>query len=239
LLMEAVLGGELFYLLKFNQKFPEKTARFYAANVILAFEHIHSKNVIFRDLKPENLLIAPNGYLKVVDFGFAKTRNDSCTLCGTPQYLAPEIITCSNQSFAVDWWTLGVLIYEMVIGHPPFLDDVNVKMYEKILSAAVEFPAKPRMSRTGQDLVNSLLRKHPYKRLGCGLCGARDIEQHAWFSDFDWKQMRKQQMEPPYIPKIASKKDVSNFEYFPPEQPPQEQLLSDQTGKLFAWCNEF
>eukprot|EP01084_Bolivina_argentea_P040284 74458_1 len=133
LLMEAVLGGELFYLLKINKKFPEKTARFYASCVILAFEHIHSLNVIFRALKPEHMLINKNGYIKLIDFGYSKIRNSSCTLCGKLEYLAPEMIQCSYQSFAIDWWTLGIFIYEMIYGCVPFKDDPNVKMYEKIL----------------------------------------------------------------------------------------------------------
>ena len=183
-------------------------------------------------------MVSENGYVKLVDFGFSKTRDSSCTLCGTPEYLAPEVIQCSNQSFTTDWWTLGVFIYEMIIGRPPFQDDPNVKMYEKILTAAVDFPVKPKMSRTGKDLITSLLRKHPYKRLGSGLYGADDVMNHPWFSDFSWNEMRKQKIEPPYIPKIQHNKDISNFEYFPNEDV-REKLIEDKNGKLFSWCNEF
>lgn len=237
-LMDAILGGELFYLLKFNKKFPEKTARFYAGCVIAAFEHIHSKNVIFRDLKPENLLVSSNGYLKLIDFGFSKTRNNSCTLCGTPEYLAPEVIQCLSQSFTADWWALGIFIYEMIIGRPPFQDDANVKMYEKILTAAVDFPVKPKMSRSGKDLITSLLRKHAHKRLGSGLCGTNDVKNHQWFSNFDWDGMIAQKIDPPYIPKIKNEKDISNFEYYPDEKV-EETLIEDKNGKLFAWSQNF
>lgn len=262
-LMEAILGGELFYLLKFNQYFPEKTARFYAACVVLAFEHIHKKNVIFRDLKPENLLITHNGYVKLVDYGFAKKRDElcselfletcfliflfliflffvfsACTLCGTPEYLAPEVIQCLNQSFTTDWWCLGIFIYEMIIGRPPFQDEPRIKMYEKIITGAVKFPEKPRISRTGKELIICLLRKHAYKRLGHGLNGTYDVKHHHWFSNFNWETMKKQDIEPPYVPKIRNNTDVSNFEYFPVEDI-DEELLDDGDGIIFSWTEGF
>ena len=142
-LLEPVMGGELFSILRQYQKIGQRQASFYSACVVLALEHLHLKlNVIYRDLKPENLLIAPNGYCKLVDFGFAKKRNNTCTLCGTPQYMAPEVIQNLPQGFAVDWWSFGILIYEMVFGYPPFLGDANRKMYQKILSSPIVFPSE-------------------------------------------------------------------------------------------------
>merc|ERR1712087_685912 len=159
-LMEPVLGGELFTVLRWNKRFSEKTARFYAACVVLAFQHLHEKNIIYRDLKPENLMISDNGYVKLVDFGFAKKRNNTCTLCGTPQYLAPEVIRNYSHGFAVDWWTLGVLLYEMIFGYPPFEACKNMKMYEKILTAPVEFPETgSKLKPATKNIINSLLRK--------------------------------------------------------------------------------
>merc|ERR1712241_1140506 len=132
-LTEVVLGGELFTVLRYNRKFDKHATRFYCACVVMALEHLHSMDIIYRDLKPENLLLNSRGYLQLTDFGFAKKRNTTCTLCGTPQYLAREVIHNWVQSFACDWWALGVLLYEMVVGHAPFEDDENTKMYEKIL----------------------------------------------------------------------------------------------------------
>merc|ERR1719411_1665910 len=122
-LMEAVLGGELFTVLRFNRKFSERTAKFYAGCCVLAFEHMQSKNILYRDLKPENLLLTDKGYIKLTDFGFAKKRNTTTTLCGTPEYIAPEMIRNWIQGFGVDWWALGILLYEIIFGHTPFRDD--------------------------------------------------------------------------------------------------------------------
>ena len=213
-LNEAVLGGELFRVLSGQRRFREEQARFYGACVVCAFAHIHAKNVIFRDLKPENLLIGANGFLKLVDFSSAKRRDSSCSLSGNAQYYSPEVITCEAQSFQTDWWTLGVFVYEMVIGRAPFRDDARVNMYEKILTQNVNFPIKPKMSRWGKDLITALLHKQPYKRLGAGLKGANDVKAHQWFADVDWQAMREQRAKAPFVPRIAHNKDLSNFDDF-------------------------
>lgn len=128
--MEYVAGGELFTYLRSATKFSPSQACFYAAQVTMMFEYLHSKNVIYRDLKPENLLIAPDGYLKLTDFGFAKiVEGRTYTLCGTPEYLAPEILTNKGHGKGVDWWTLGVLLYEMIAGIDPFNDDDPMAIY--------------------------------------------------------------------------------------------------------------
>ncbi|ETO04336.1 hypothetical protein RFI_33060, partial [Reticulomyxa filosa] len=251
-LMEAVLGGELFTVLRWNKRFSEKTARFYAACVILAFEYLHSKNIIYRDLKPENvcrrtnatlffyyylfffyLLIAENGYCKLVDFGFAKTRNNSCTLCGTPEYLAPEVIQSYGQGFGVDWWELGIFIYEMLVGHAPFQDDPHKKMYEKILTDDPQFPEDLSFTDRVTDLIARLLQRDVFKRLGAGINGAVQVKNHPWnkgksisrkyltkknAQDLDWKAMSEQSIKPPYIPKITTNTDLSNFGTYPEEK---------------------
>ena len=127
-------------------------------------------------------MISENGYCKLVDFGFAKRRNNSCTLCGTPEYLSPEVIQNFSQGFAVDWWALGIFIFEMVIGNAPFQDDPNVKMYEKILGHDVEFPEHPQLTNRVSDLINRLLEKEAYKRLGAGKNGAKHVKSHPWFT---------------------------------------------------------
>ena len=235
-LMEPVLGGELFTVLRWNKRFSEKTARFYAACVVLGFEHLHSKNIIYRDLKPENLLISKNGYCKIVDFGFAKRRNNSCTLCGTPEYLSPEVIQNWPQGFGVDWWALGIFIYEMVIGHAPFQDDPNVKMYEKILTYDVEFPDTVKVTDKCKDLILRLLNKDAYKRLGSAPDGASHIQKHVWFSGLDWTKMRKQEIPPPYKPNIENQEDVSNYDNYPEEEE-NDQLHTDPSA--YEWCEDF
>ncbi|ETO21570.1 cGMP-dependent protein kinase 2, partial [Reticulomyxa filosa] len=181
LLMESILGGELFYLLRYNRKFEEPVARFYACCVICAFEYIHSKKLIFRDLKPENLLLSSNGYCKLIDFGFAKQQDESCSLCGTAEYLAPETIQSLRQEATVDWWALGVFIYEMLFGMPPFRESAHIQIFEKILTSQAEFPRRSKVSSEAQDIVCCLLKKQPRKRLGTGPHGAKNVQKHPWF----------------------------------------------------------
>jgi len=239
-LLEPVMGGELFSLLRHEKKLKQRTAMFYCACVVLAFEYLHNTlNVIYRDLKPENLLIATNGYCKLVDFGFAKKRNNTCTLCGTPQYLAPEVIQNFAHGFAVDWWSVGILIYEMLFGYPPFEGDKNMKMYEKILTAPVEFPETPQIRSYTKDIINSLLRKQAHKRLGAGTKGAVLIKKHQFFKRIDWEKMRKQQIDPPWKPRINGTHDLSAFDRFPDTTPENETLIDDPDNILFKWCDEF
>eukprot|EP00494_Astrolonche_serrata_P027951 UN28216 len=141
-LLELCQGGDLFARLRREQYFENDTARFYAACVIEAFDHMHRKNIIYRDLKPENLVLANNGYLKITDFGFAKhvPNGRTYTFCGTPDYLAPEIITGSGHHKGVDWWTLGILIYEMLTALPPFTSDDPLETTRNILTKQVRFP---------------------------------------------------------------------------------------------------
>jgi len=260
-LLEPVLGGELFSILRQYNKIGQRQASFYSACVVLALEHLHvTLNVIYRDLKPENLLIAANGYCKLVDFGFAKKRNNTCTLCGTPQYMAPEVIQNLPQGFAVDWWSFGILIYEMIFGYPPFLNDAKTKMYQKILSSPILFPEpKPKSAKTDgsgdasaqpvttsksevkeytKDIIKALLRKRAHKRLGSGAKGAEQIKRHRFFRHVDWDKMLEQSEDPPFTPEIRGKKDISYFDRFP-DLHEDEELVDDPDGTRFKWCDEF
>jgi len=236
-LMEAVLGGELFTVLRFNRKFSERTAKFYAGCCVAAFEHMHSLNILYRDLKPENLLLTDKGYIKLTDFGFAKRRNNTSTLCGTPEYLAPEVIRNWTQGFAVDWWTLGILIYEMIVSNPPFDDDDGgKKMYEKILSSSVKYPRT--VSRTARDLIDKLLKKNAYQRLGAAPNGSSMVKRHPWWKNFDWDALADHSMETPYIPRIRDREDLSNYESYPDEDI-EEPLCADPDSEVFAWTRDF
>jgi len=236
-LMEAVLGGELFTVLRYNTKFSERTSRFYAGCCVLALQHMHTQNVIYRDIKPENLLLDARGYIKITDFGFAKKRNHTFTLCGTPEYLAPEVIQSWTQSFAVDWWGLGILIYEMVVSHPPFEDSEHMKMYEKIVSEPVEYPR--HVSQNCRKLIDGLLRKNFYKRLGAGLAGAAAVKRHPWFEKTNWEELANRTVNSPYIPRIKSREDLSCYEYYSDDESKDEELLEDENSQVFAWADEF
>jgi serine/threonine protein kinase len=141
MLFDYVPGGELFSHLRREVKFSNEASRFYAAEIALAFEYLHTFNIAYRDLKPENLLLSAKGHIKITDFGFAKQIDDrSYTLCGTPEYLAPEIIQSKGHNKGVDWWAIGILIYEMLAGFPPFYDENPYGIYQKILAGKIEWP---------------------------------------------------------------------------------------------------
>lgn len=163
--MEFVSGGELFTYLRRVVRFPKVQAMLYIATVVLMFEFLHSKNVIYRDLKPENLLIDSEGYLKLTDFGFAKiVENRTYTLCGTPEYIAPEIILNKGHGKGVDWWTVGVLLYEMLAGIDPFNDSDPLMIYQNIIRADLKFPRT--FDKDGRSLVKHLLVSDLSKRYG-------------------------------------------------------------------------
>ena len=163
--MEYIAGGELFNYLRSQGKFSANQACFYAAQVTLIFEYLHSLNVVYRDLKPENLLIGPEGYLKLADFGFAKVISGrTYTLCGTPEYLAPEVLTSKGHGKGVDWWTLGILLYEMVAGIDPFNDEDPMGIYQNILKGTVRFPRA--FDKDAKSLVKHLLQADLSKRYG-------------------------------------------------------------------------
>merc|ERR550532_1690421 len=209
-LLDACLGGELFTILRKKRYFSEKTSRFYAAAVILGFEYMHNRSIIYRDLKPENLVLETNGYLKITDFGFAKFIVDKTyTLCGTPDYLAPEIVTGQGHGKGVDWWTVGVLIFEMVAGCTPFFSSDQTEMYRKIVRGKYRTPKY--FSHEVKDLIRRLLSRKVTKRLGVIVGGAAKIKEHPWFNKFNWDEFIAGQMEAPIKPKVKSNQDFSNF----------------------------
>lgn len=204
-------GGELYSLMKKFEILSESLAQFYAAQIVLALEYLHYCSIIHRDVKPENILINESGYIKIGDFGFCKIlKSRTWTLCGTPDYLAPEIILSKGYNFSVDWWAFGVLVYEMNAGYPPFYGSDPMKMYEKVLSGKFKTPEV--MSSHCKSLVKHLLEVNPTKRLGCLKGGVFDIKSHPWFKEIDWYCILHRRLIPPYLP--VCNNPGENFEDF-------------------------
>jgi len=213
MLMEYVIGGELFSHLRKAGRFSTDTARIYSAEVVLALEYLHSRDILYRDLKPENLLLDKDGHIKIADFGFAKHVEDrTWTLCGTPEYLAPEIIQSKGHGKAVDWWALGVLLFEMLAGYPPFFDDNPFGIYEKILANKIHFPR--HFDPMAKDLIKKLLASDRTRRLGNLKAGAADVKKHKFFKGIVWEDLAALQVKQPIEPKVKGEGDTSNFETY-------------------------
>jgi serine/threonine protein kinase len=213
MLLEYVAGGELFSHLRKCKRFSDEVSRFYAAEIVSAFEYLHKKDIAYRDLKPENLLIDCSGHLKITDFGFAKQIPDrTYTLCGTPEYLAPESIVMKGHGKQVDWWALGILIYEMLSGYPPFYDDNPMQIYKQILACEISWPSI--IGVYARDLISKLVEKDITIRYGCLFNGVKDVQNHIWFSSIDWSTITEKKLKPPFVPLAFSPGDTSNFDKY-------------------------
>jgi len=214
--LEYVGGGELFSLLRRVRTLPPFVAQFYAAEVLLALEHLHARGIAYRDLKPDNILLSPEGHVCLADFGFAKViLSETWTLCGTPDYLAPEVVQGRGYGRAVDAYALGVLVFEMLVGAPPFADDVPARLYHKIVHASAEFP--PGFDPVAMDLISGLLIKDPDARLGAGPEGLSAVRRHPWFRAVSWELLAARRIRAPYRPPLAHAGDASNFDEYPEE----------------------
>lgn len=213
-LMPYIAGGELFTYLRHESKLNESHAMFYSAQVTLMFEYLHNLDIIYRDLKPENILIDQDGYLKLTDFGFAKVcESRTYTLCGTPEYLAPEVLLNKGHGKPVDWWTLGILTYEMLAGIDPFNDGDPMVIYQKILKGKIKFPRD--FDKNAKSIVKHLLVGDVTKRYGCLKNGADDIKNHRWFKELDWYKLSQKKLAAPYLPTIGKPGDTTNFSEYP------------------------
>lgn len=236
MLLEYVNGGELFSYLRKEGRLPNDDAAFYAGEIVLAFQYLHSIHIVYRDLKPENLLIDSDGHMKITDFGFAKVVEDrTWTLCGTPEYLAPEIIQSKGHGKPVDWWALGVLIYEMLAGYPPFYDENPFGIYQKVLAGKIEFPR--HFDVKVKDLIKRLLTPDRAKRFGCLRNGAEDIKKHKWYKGFDWVKLGERKVTPPMIPAVKGPDDTSMFDRYPESTEASAASVSAADQELFAAFN--
>lgn len=232
IVLEFVNGGELFSHLRKEGRLANDDSRFYAGEIILAFEYLHTQNIVYRDLKPENLLIDCEGHMKITDFGFAKVVEDrTWTLCGTPEYLAPEIIQSKGHGRAVDWWALGILIFEMLAGYPPFYDENPFGIYQKVLAGRVDFPK--HFDVKAKDLIKRLLTQDRAKRFGCLKHGAEDIKKHKWYKGMDWDALFARAIPAPFIPAVKAPDDTSMFDRYPESTEGSAPAVSAKDQELF------
>eukprot|EP00928_Gymnodinium_smaydae_P097374 TRINITY_DN8812_c0_g1_i1.p1 TRINITY_DN8812_c0_g1~~TRINITY_DN8812_c0_g1_i1.p1 ORF type:complete len:788 (+),score=166.04 TRINITY_DN8812_c0_g1_i1:127-2490(+) len=237
LLLELALGGEL-YATYLRRSFhgSEKHARFYAGGVVNAFDHMHDRKILYRDLKPENLLLTDAGHVKVTDMGLAKVVvGKTFTTCGTPDYFAPEMINSKGHTVSVDWWTLGILIYEFINGSPPFESPTHQQTFKKISAGIEKVKFSSQVKGAAEDLVRKLLVKNPPQRLPMLQGGSNRIKNHEWYRGWDWRAFESLQMPPPYVPQVSSKRDLANFAARDADRPPAIKYEDDMSG----WDNGF
>ncbi|KAB8074348.1 kinase-like domain-containing protein [Aspergillus leporis] len=234
-------GGEIFSYLRRARRFNENTAKFYAAEITLTIEFLHDVGgIVYRDLKPENILLDADGHIRLVDFGFAKQVGDreTYTLCGTPEYLAPEVIHNSGHGLAVDWWALGILIYEFLVGQPPFWDQNPMRIYEQIVEGRIRFPQN--MSGAAQNIISLLCKTNPSERLGYISGGSARVKSHPFFEDIQWDDLFYRRIKGPIIPRVDHPADTGNFEDYPdPDVKSQNVYTDDLRRKYEALFSDF
>ncbi|XP_029580371.1 protein kinase C zeta type isoform X2 [Salmo trutta] len=222
LVIEYVNGGDLMFHMQRQRKLPEEHARFYAAEICIALNFLHEKGILYRDLKLDNVLLDHEGHIKLTDYGMCKEGirpgDTTSTFCGTPNYIAPEILRGEDYGFSVDWWALGVLMFEMMAGRSPFdiiTDNPDMNTEEYLFQVILEKPIRiPRsLSVKAASVLKGFLNKDPKERLGCQVqTGFSDIKSHTFFRSIDWDQLEKKQMAPPFKPQIADDYGLENFD---------------------------
>uniref|UniRef100_A0AAQ5ZK15 Protein kinase C n=1 Tax=Amphiprion ocellaris TaxID=80972 RepID=A0AAQ5ZK15_AMPOC len=246
--MEYVNGGDLMFQIQRSRKFDEARSRFYAAEVTSALMFLHRNGVIYRDLKLDNILLDAEGHCKLADFGMCKegimNGVTTTTFCGTPDYIAPEILQELEYGASVDWWALGVLMYEMMAGQPPFEADNEDDLFESILHDDVLYPVW--LSKEAVSILRAFMTKNPAKRLGCVVSqGCEEaIKTHSFFREIDWILLEQRKVKPPFKPRIKTKRDVNNFDQdFTKEDPvltPTDEAIIRQINqeefKDFSYC---
>ncbi|KAI5796349.1 camp-dependent protein kinase catalytic subunit [Peziza echinospora] len=239
ILLEYAPGGELFSYLRKSVRFPIQTTRIYAAEITSVFAFLHQNGVVYRDLKPENVMIDARGHIRLVDFGFSKQIGDyeTYTLCGTPEYIAPEVLLTKGHTKAVDWWALGVFMYELSCGYPPFYDASPSKIYEKIINTEIHFPSSLPLSEDYKDIVRGLCTKDLSSRLGNTRGGSQDVKKHPFFGSIDWADLESKRDQGPIVPHVGNPIDTSCFDSYPSPAP---QNPDDYTLQMYdRWEDYF
>ncbi|KAE8454456.1 hypothetical protein EG329_000079 [Mollisiaceae sp. DMI_Dod_QoI] len=239
MLLDYCPGGEVFSYLRKAKRFDENTSRFYAAEIVLILEYLHeTEGVAYRDLKPENLLLDAEGHIKLVDFGFAKRlgNRETYTLCGTPEYLAPEVIQSKGHTTAVDWWALGILIYEFLTGYPPFWNSNPIEIYKQIVSKPVHFPTEPAISPDAKDIIRQFCTVDRSKRLGNISGRAARVKEHPFFNGVLWDEVYYRKYRGPIIPPIRYPGDAQCFDTYPDEKAGRESYTDEMKKK---WDDHF
>uniref|UniRef100_A0A669F2E9 protein kinase C n=1 Tax=Oreochromis niloticus TaxID=8128 RepID=A0A669F2E9_ORENI len=248
--MEYAAGGDLMMHIHADV-FSEPRAVFYAACVVLGLQFLHDHKIVYRDLKLDNLLLDTEGYVKIADFGLCKEgmgfRDRTSTFCGTPEFLAPEVLTETSYTRAVDWWGLGVLIFEMLVGESPFPGDDEEEVFDSIVNDEVRYPRF--LSTEAISIMRRLLRRSPERRLGAGEKDAEEVKKHLFFRTIDWAALLAKKVKPPFVPTIQGNNDVSNFDdeftseapiLTPPREPrvlnSEEQNLFSDFDYIADWC---
>ena len=220
---EFMQGGDMFYHLHDGQIiiFNNEKTKFYVLELVLALEFLHKNNMVYRDLKPENILLDEKGHVKLTDFGLSKILEDeddkAFTICGTPQYLAPEVLLKKGYDKSVDWWSLGCVMFEMLAGKLPFPIKRGIKLNSKLYEKPVEFPKN--ITKEAKDLIQQLLVVNPNERLGQGPDGSQNIKNHPFFKGVNWKDAWDRKIKPPFIPKLKNDTDLRYFDTMFTDEP--------------------
>ena len=214
IITEFMQGGEMFFHLHKEKKFSNEKTRFYIIELVLAIEFLHKNNMLYRDLKPENIMIDSNGHIKLTDFGLSKmvtkSKEKAFTICGTPQYLAPEILSDDGYDNSVDWWSLGCVMYEMLVGKAPFRIPKGSYLTADLYKKKITIP--DYVTPEAKDLISQLLVPNPKNRLGHGKDGAQKIKDHPYFEGINWNDAWERKLEPPLVPELKNETDLSYFD---------------------------
>lgn len=231
LILDFINGGHLFFHLYRQGIFSEDQAKFYTAEIVSAVSHLHKCGIVHRDLKPENILMDADGHVMLTDFGLAKEIDESSrsnSMCGTTEYMAPEILLSKGHNKDADWWSVGILLYEMLNGQPPFTDANRRKLQQRIINEKIKLP--PRLTSEAHSLLKGLLQKEPSKRFGSGPKGGEEIKGHKWFRSINWKKLEAREVQPNFKPDVSGKDCIANFDKCWTAMPPDDSPAPTPTA---------